>query len=44
MFRTTYFHHQEDCIVHTALYGMLKVKDKVSTLQAFLCPRRWVEL
>jgi len=23
MFRTSYVHHQEDCIVHTALYGML---------------------
>jgi hypothetical protein len=23
MFRTSYVHHQEDCIVHAALYGML---------------------
>ena len=23
MFGTSYVHHQEDCIVHAALYGML---------------------
>jgi len=22
MFRTSYVHHQEDCIVHAALYGL----------------------
>jgi hypothetical protein len=22
MFRTSYVHHQEDCIVHAALYGV----------------------
>jgi len=27
MFRTSYVHHQDNCIVHAALYGMFSMRE-----------------